>query len=198
MFIFAAVFVGLRFGYKVFAKIEFGMNDWLVLASIVATTPAIFVNVFGTASSGLGKDIWTLPPDKITDTIKYFWVATILYFLDTALTKLSIISFYIHIFPSARVRRLLWGTFAVTSAWGFAFVVGSIVQCQPISYFWTHWDGLHKGHCASPDGIGWSHAIMNIIFDLWILAIPLSQLRKMKLHWKKKVGIAIMFFLGTL
>ena len=195
----AAIFVVLRFACKLFVvKVKFGLDDWFVLASAVATTPSIFINVFGTTANGLGRDIWTLEPDDITGTIKYFWVVIILYFLETALTKLSIICFYINIFPSKTVLRVLWATFAVTSAWGVAFVIAAIFQCQPTSYFWTHWDGLHEGHCADPNAIGWSNAAMNIAFDIWILAIPLSQLRKLQLHWKKKVGVAIMFCLGTL
>ncbi|KAL3954227.1 hypothetical protein ACCO45_012183 [Purpureocillium lilacinum] len=175
----------------------FGLDDWFIIASVVATTPSIFVNVFGTTANGLGRDIWTLSHDDITDTLKFFWAVCVLYFLETALTKLSIICFYIHIFPSAKVRRVLWITFGVTVAWGVAFVVCGIFQCRPISFFWTHWDGLHEGHCVEPNAIAWSNAITNIAFDLWILAIPLSQLRGLQLHWKKKAGVAIMFCLGT-
>lgn len=39
---------------------------------------------------------------------------------------------------------------------------------------------------------------MSIALDLWILAIPLWQLRSLKMHWKKKVGVALMFCVGTL
>lgn len=199
MGILAAIFVIIRLVCKLFVvKARFGMDDWFVFASTATMIPSIFINIYGTTASGLGKDIWTLPPDDITAAIKHFWVAIFLYFLETALTKLSIISFYINIFPSWTVLRVLWGTFAITCVWGFVYVVTAISQCQPVSLFWTRWDGMHAGHCASKDGIGWSHAIINIILDLWILAIPLSQLRGLQLNWKKKIGVAIMFSLGTL
>ncbi|KAL3952852.1 hypothetical protein ACCO45_012795 [Purpureocillium lilacinum] len=151
MYIVAAMFVMIRLGYKVFViRIHFNMDDWFVLASAVATAPAIFVNVFGTTVNGLGQDIWNLPPHKISASIKYFWIDICLYFLDTTLTKLSIISFYIRTFPSSNVQRLLWATFTITGAWGTAFVLVGIFQCQPISHFWTQWDGLQTGQCASP------------------------------------------------
>lgn len=198
MAVFASVFVFLRVGYKIYAKIPLGMDDWFIIISYTATAPAIFVNIFGTTANGLGRDIWTLSPSDITKTLKFFWVACLLYFLETTLTKLSMICFYLGIFPSATVRRILWITFAVTSAWGFAFVLTGLVQCQPMNLFWTHWDGLHHGRCIDPRAFAWSHAILNIAFDLWILAIPISQLWTMRLHWKKKAGVAIMFSLGTL
>jgi hypothetical protein len=31
-----------------------------------------------------------------------------------------------------------------------------------------------------------------------MLGIPLWQIRSLKLHWKKKIGVAMMFFVGTL
>jgi hypothetical protein len=193
-----AVFVIMRLGYKLFANMPFGMDDWFVAASAVATLPSIFLNIYGTTANGLGKDIWTLSPENITNSMKYFWVLIILYFMETALTKLSIICFYLRIFTATRIQRILWATFIVTGAWGAVFVIVAIFQCRPISLFWTHWDGLHQGHCADANAIGWSNAGMNIAFDLWILAIPLSQLPRLKLHWKKKAGVAVMFCLGTL
>lgn len=39
---------------------------------------------------------------------------------------------------------------------------------------------------------------MSIALDVWMLAIPLWQLRGLKLHWKKKIGVAAMFIVGTL
>jgi hypothetical protein len=33
---------------------------------------------------------------------------------------------------------------------------------------------------------------------VWMIGIPLSQIKKLELHWKKKIGAAIMFLTGTL
>ena len=40
--------------------------------------------------------------------------------------------------------------------------------------------------------------MVSVVIDVWMIAIPLSQIRKLELHWKKKVGAAIMFLTGTL
>lgn len=42
-----------------------------------------------------------------------------------------------------------------------------------------------------------TRAAVSIGLDLWMLAIPLSQLPGLKLHWKKKVSVGLMFFVGT-
>lgn len=81
---------------------------------------------------------------------------------------------------------------------GVAFVVAVIFQCSPISYNWTKWDGEHEGSCLNITAIAWSNAAMSIVFDVWMLAVPLSLLHKLRLHWKRKLGVALMFSVGTL
>lgn len=198
MVAFAAAFVAMRFAFKiVVAQLDIGMDDWSVLACLVAATPSAVITVFGTVENGLGRDMWTLTPIQITKMLKYFYIMASLYFTQVALLKLTLIFFYIRVFPSKGVQRLLWGTVFFVIFWGFSYVVVAVLQCRPIHYFWTKWDGLHKGTCLNIDAITASNAGLSIALDLWILGIPLWQLYGLKLHWKKKVGVALMFCVGT-
>lgn len=199
MAIIAGGFVIVRFLYKIFyAKLDLGMDDWFVLATMIAAIPSAIITVHGMTSNGMGRDIWTLTPTQITKVLRYFYIMAWLYFTQVTLLKLTIISFYMRIFPAKPVRRVLWGTFIFTVLWGTAFVLTAIFQCRPIHYFWTKWDGMHEGTCVSTDKLSWSNASINIALDLWILGVPLWQLRELHLHWKKKIGVAFMFCIGTL
>ena len=195
----SGAFTVTRFVYKLLlAHLDLGLDDWLVLVTMISAVPSAVVIKFGSVPNGLGRDIWTLRPQQITNVGKFFYIMACLYFLQTALLKLSFISFYMRIFPAPGIRRLLWGTFALTAVWGTVFIITAIFQCRPISYFWTKWDGMHQGSCSNANAISWSHAAMSIALDLWILAVPLWQLRSLKMHWKKKIGVAVMFCIGTL
>lgn len=108
--------------------------------------------------------------------LRFFYIMASLYFTQLTLLKLTLIFFYIRVFPAAPVQRLLWGTVAFVVAWGFAFVIVAIFQCQPIHYFWNKWDGLHHGKCLQINAITASNAGISIALDLWILGIPLWQL----------------------
>ncbi|EGY21307.1 hypothetical protein VD0002_g7943 [Verticillium dahliae] len=198
MAIIAAIFVVLRFGLKLFiAPSPLGLDDWFVLLTLLVATPSAVITVYGTTANGLGKDIWTLDGHMITAVGRYFYIMASLYFTQLTLLKLSIIFFYTRIFPAREVQRLLWGTAIFTICYGVAFVITAIFQCQPIHYFWTKWDGMHEGKCHNANTISWTNAAISIALDLWMLAIPLWQLRSLKLHWKKKVGVAMMFCVGT-
>ncbi|KAF2633888.1 hypothetical protein BU25DRAFT_465102 [Macroventuria anomochaeta] len=198
MIIVAAAFVVIRFMFKAtVSRMDFGYDDWCVLITLISAVPSAIVTVYGTVKHGLGQDIWALTPQQITEMLKWFYVMASLYFTQVTLLKLSLIFFYIRVFPNKEVQRLLWGTVVFVTLWGIAFVITAIFQCQPIHYFWTKWDGLHKGICLDINAITASNAAISIALDFWILGIPLWQLWGLKLHWKKKVAVALMFCLGT-
>lgn len=176
---------------------EIGADDWAVLATTIISIPSAIVTVYGLVKYGLGQHIWTLHPEDITTMLKFFYIMAALYFTQAALLKLCLIFFYIRVFPSVEVQRLLWGTVTFVVLWGVCFVIAALLQCQPIHYFWEHWDGLHQGHCVNINAITTSHAGISIALDFWILGIPLQQLWGLKMHWKKKLGVALMFCVGT-
>ncbi|KAJ4993990.1 CFEM domain-containing protein [Stagonosporopsis vannaccii] len=198
MIIVTAAFVVIRFTFKAtVSRMDFGYDDWCVLVTLFSAVPSAIVTVYGTVKNGLGQDIWALTPQQITEMLKWFYVMASLYFTQVTLLKLSLIFFYIRVFPSKDVQRLLWGTVIFVVLWGLAFIITAIFQCQPIHYFWTKWDGLHEGKCLDTNAIAASNAAISIALDFWILGIPLWQLWGLKLHWKKKVAVALMFCLGT-
>ena len=114
--------------------------------------------------------------------------------------RASILLFYIRIFPpkqDKRFGRLLVGTMVFNLVYNFAFFLAIIFQCQPLPYFWTQWEGLHDGHCGNYNILAWVAAATGIAFDVWMLALPLSQLLGLSLPWKRKMMGGLMFFFGV-
>lgn len=174
------------------------LDDWFILFTLVVCVPSAVINVQLLSANGLGRDIWTLTPGMISDFARAFWVITILYFSEVFLLKLSLLFFYLRIFPASAIRRMLWGTIAFDIAFGMAFVLTAVFQCWPVSFNWTSWRGEGGGSCANVSAIAWANAAVSITIDLWMLALPLWQLKSLNLAWKKKLGVALMFCVGTL
>ncbi|ORY58549.1 CFEM domain-containing protein [Pseudomassariella vexata] len=194
----AGLFLILRVVHKFFVlKSALGMDDWFVIVVIISGIPSTVMSVHGLAANGLGKDIWTVPFDQITKFVMYFYIMEILYFAQVAILKLSILFFYLRIFPAQGIRRLLWGTVALNSVFGLAFVFVAIFQCSPIQFYWERWDLEHEGTCYSINAMAWANAGMSIMIDIWMLALPIWQIKSLKLNWKKKVGVGMMFSVGT-
>lgn len=188
----------VRLGFKLFDARSLSSDDYVVLFLILFALPSVLITHYGTAPNGVGRDIWTLTPENITNFLFYFYIMAIFYFGQVMLVKLCLLLFYLRIFPGPTVRRVLWGTIAFTVLFGIIFIFLAVFQCSPRSHFWEGWDGEHQGKCLDINAIAWANAGISIALDFWMLAIPLAQLRTLKLHWKKKIGVGLMFGVGTL
>jgi hypothetical protein len=148
--------------------------------------------------NGLGRDVWTLTTTEISQFVLYFYVSEILYLAGISLVKLSISLFYLHLFSTIVAPAVLWATVIFNVLYGLIFVTGAIFQCTPVDFYWMQYLDATDGHCININLFGWLNAAIGLIIDIWMLILPMSQVLPLKLHWKKKVGVAIMFLLGAL
>lgn len=193
----SGVAIVVRVVSKLVTGAEFGLDDYTIFATFVSGIPSSVLEVHGLTSNGLGKDIWTLSPTHITNYLHSFYVMEILYFAQVFLLKLSLLFFYLRIFPAPKFRQILWATIIFDILYGAAFILTGIFQCKPISFYWNQWSGEFKGSCVNVNGLGWANAIISIILDAWMLGLAFSQLVHLQIHWKKKVGVGMMFTVGT-
>ncbi|PSN58562.1 hypothetical protein BS50DRAFT_605556 [Corynespora cassiicola Philippines] len=177
---------------------SFGMDDiCLIIATYVGLTNAIITDR-GAIPSGLGRDVWTLNFSSITAFARFFYFIKVLYFVELTFVKLSFLFFYKRIFPRKEIARMIWVTIAFNSLFGLSFTLASILGCRPISRSWTYWDGSEpEKKCINTNSLVWSNAGISVAVDLWMLAIPLSQVIHLQLPTKKKIALAFMFGIGT-
>ncbi|KAH8837981.1 hypothetical protein MCOR27_006845 [Pyricularia oryzae] len=200
----SSALVVARLVYKVvtFGWLELGLDDLFIsLTIITGVIPSAIITTHGALPNGLGVDIWAVPVDNIYTFLKFHFVVSIIYFLQVGLLKMSLLFFYMRIFPAKEIQRVLWGTVAFNAAITINFVLMNALQCAPNpQLFWTAWDGepQHQGSCnLSFTDVSLGSAAFSIAIDVWMLAVPMWELRKLQLHWTKKLGVAIMFATGT-
>lgn len=150
--------------------------------------------------TGFGKDIWTISSfDQVDNFLFLFFVFECLYVVTLGMIRMSICFMYLRLFPNVhRFRQWVWGTQAVNAAFTIAFLAAALAQCRPMSTFWKNWDGEHPGQCVNIDAMVWSHAGINIALDLWMLALPASQVWELHMALRQKIRLMIMFGLGLL
>ncbi|KAF5132755.1 hypothetical protein E5D57_003375 [Metarhizium anisopliae] len=177
-----------------------GLDDWTIVAGLILGVPSVVIQVFFLTPTGLGRDIWTLDIPTLIAFGHYFYVMEILYLTLMMLIKVALSLFYLSIFPGTVIRRLLWVTVAFHIACGLAFILKTVLQCMPVAYNWEKFNGdaSTTGHCVDINASGWVNGVIGVVADIWLFALPLTQLKRLTLHWKKKVAAAIMFLTGAI
>jgi hypothetical protein len=130
--------------------------------------------------------------------LKIFYYTELLYLASIALTKISILLFYLRIFPDKGLRRAIWATIVACGVYLIIFVLVTALQCIPISLAWTRWDGEHEGRCINLNADAWTSAAFNILLDLIVIALPLRSLKNLAMGGRRKFGVMLMFLGGLL
>lgn len=140
--------------------------------------------------------MWTLKPMQITNLLKYYFFGEIFYVVALGVSKISILFFYLRVFPAKEFRIIIFVVMGFAVAYTFAFGFATALQCWPVSYAWTQWDGFHEGHCNNIHIQGWVAAAINIALDIVVMVLPLKHLANLNMDLKKKLMVMAMFSVG--
>ncbi|KFA60423.1 hypothetical protein S40285_07881 [Stachybotrys chlorohalonatus IBT 40285] len=183
---------------KLYWKLGIDKDDWcILLMTILLTIPSTVIGDHGLVANGMGLDIWTLQFDQITRFSTWFHVMAVLYFMQISLIKLSALFFYLRVFPVTKTRYIIIGTIVFNCMYGVIFIFVTVFQCLPVGYLSVRWMEEDEGSCINVNAMTWSNAGISIAVDIWMLFIPLLQIRSLQLSSKKKLGAALMFVTGT-
>ncbi|GIK00967.1 hypothetical protein Aspvir_004997 [Aspergillus viridinutans] len=186
---------------------QFGMDDLAMIVTMALVIPLSALSPV-LADLGLGKDMWTVPPDNITHILygsvmgsfdqdpKIYFYDELVYLSIIPLTKISICLFYLRVFPARPFRIMTYVVIGLNAGYLIAFVLISVFQCSPIKGAWLRWDGEGHYTCNNINAQGWSAAAINMVLDLTVMALPLRELYQLNLSLRKKLFVMFMFSLG--
>ncbi|KAJ0166850.1 hypothetical protein CTA2_5603 [Colletotrichum tanaceti] len=173
---------------------------WDDYAVIVAMAAALTVSSISPIADyhGVGKDIWTLHQYDLEMALFYYYVAEIIYFIAQGFAKVALCLFMLRIFPKKNMRVRIYMVCGLVLAYMMAFIIATLLQCQPISYFWKQLDDTIEGKCNDVHLQAWISAGINIALDVIIIALPIRSLWAMQASLAKKITAICMFSLGAL
>ncbi|KAJ4292717.1 hypothetical protein N0V90_009380 [Kalmusia sp. IMI 367209] len=188
----ALIAVGIRVWMS---GVDFWLDDAMCVVAIVFAIPMAVLE-FLMSGLGFGKDIWTLTPDQIYRIVQYTWLTEICWFVSIGCTKLAFLFLYLRVFPRQKLRKAVHVLIGMGALSILIFTIIVTVNCIPVTYIWTSWDGEHSGKCINLNAFVWAHAIIDIVFDCVIFALPIPELIKLKMSLKKRIMIVAMFSVG--
>ena len=140
--------------------------------------------------------MWNVPTNSITTVLHIYYWDEMFYATSLSLTKISILFFYLKIFPGRQFRYMVYTLIFANICYIIVFDCLFAFQCNPIAGAWLSWNGGLASKCININIVVWSAAAINIVLDLAVLALPLPELFRLSMSLRKKIQIITMFAVG--
>lgn len=133
-------------------------------------------------------------PGRLLTRPQEEWYSFLLYTLSLSFTKTSILLLYRRILPPGPSRTANHVLLALVMACNVFAVGVTAGTCVPVR---AAWDERVEGRCLG-EVVHLGNSILNVLTDFAIFSLPLPSVVRLKMHWRKKVGLLVVFMLGFL
>lgn len=204
MIVLSVIVVGLRFYTRFSLKTGFGWDDWSILISLssllaagvcVLTASIIDPDAAWLAVSYTDPDYVYTPANQAH--LKLSWISSILYFSIVCPAKLSILLMYNRIFAiSPSFRRQVYTMGALVTLFWITCTLANIFNCWPVKWSWVN-SLTPAEYCFNFNIFWFATGIVEVVFDIIIIILPVNMVRRLQMSLKKRVGLTTVFLLGA-
>ncbi|GIJ99480.1 hypothetical protein Aspvir_001612 [Aspergillus viridinutans] len=125
--------------------------------------------------------------------MEYWFLCDIGYAISSILCKISVAIFLLRVMVRPAHRRIMYAVTALTVIVGIIFFIFMMVQCSPVSYFWTRMHGDTNGKCGYVDAIIimlYLFSAASALFDLTVGLLPILLVRNLQMNKRTKIAVA--------
>ncbi|KAK0634102.1 hypothetical protein B0T14DRAFT_561619 [Immersiella caudata] len=189
----AAVFVATRYYTRQLLLRVWSWEDWIIVLSLLLST-LCSASITIQAALGVGRHIWTVPPQNATPLAMAGWFTLLFYFLSLWATKLSILMLYRRMLVYSWVKVSTTVLFTITIFFGLWTIITVFTACVPLTAFW---DRSVKGICHENRWYATTSA-MHISTEFFIYILPMPAIRTLRLRFRLRILLFSLFGFGFL
>ncbi|KAK6215534.1 hypothetical protein QIS74_08553 [Colletotrichum tabaci] len=185
----AVIATVLRCYVRLFLVKNFGVDDWCMLGAI--TSFILFVSCALTGVHyGTGRHRKDLGDEDWESAMMYWWYCYLWYCLAMIASKISIGYFLLRITVRKVDVWIIYIVMMLTVCTGVVFFFVTLLQCQPISYFWNK--RTQDGHCVPMDviiALTYLYSAFSVICDFTFAILPIVLIWNLKMDRKTKLAL---------
>ncbi|KAL4966090.1 uncharacterized protein BDV14DRAFT_199223 [Aspergillus stella-maris] len=193
------VLLALRLFARSLTQARRGWDEFLLIPSYLFLVGLIICLYLDVQYGGLGRPTPVVvdeDPQQLVMFLKILYILDWFYVPSNALSRVSVVALYLRIFTQKAYRGACWFVIAFLLGNMTATVIAAQLECFPLAYTWDR--NIPGGTCF--DQILWYKLsnIPNVVADVLILALPIPTVWNLKASRGKKIGITIVFFMGSI
>ncbi|CAI6342044.1 unnamed protein product [Periconia digitata] len=144
---------------------------------------------------GFGKHLWDLQHGQLKENLRLFYIASTTYVIVLGMIKVSIVMFYLQIFPYRSFRILSYSLMAYIVSSNLGIFLATVFSCWPVPRFWNR---DVPGTCLDVNALAFANSGNAIVQDFLLLIFPMLYIGRLNIPNRRKVVVGIMFAVGTL
>ena len=130
-------------------------------------------------------------PETLVLFIKMQLVYITFYIPANLLPKLIIISYYMRIFNSKKLRITCWVLVGIILVYLVLAMLITWLSCIPIQYLWD--SSIRSARCIDIYAWWTYGTVPNIFIDFFMILLPVPVIWKLQLSWKDRAGLLAAF-----
>ncbi|KAL5343836.1 hypothetical protein BJX70DRAFT_393258 [Aspergillus crustosus] len=171
------------------SRLKYSWDDYTICVALMGQLSYACLMALNVAN-GEGLHIIFIKDQRLF--VQVFVGAIVCYSIAIMLTKISILLFYHRIFPIQWLTIVSYLMGAVVIAYNIAVIFVASFQCIPLSSLWTG----RPGQCIDPSPPFTALAIVNVVTDFAILALPIQPVLRLQMKTRRKIQVLSIFLLG--
>ncbi|RII11596.1 hypothetical protein CUC08_Gglean005595 [Alternaria sp. MG1] len=195
--ILALMFLGQRLYTKVRLMKQFQIDDAFVILGWACSVGTQGILITGFSTGSMGVHAWEIPIEKYAFYSRLILAAPLVYAACCALTKITLCIFYSRLSPSVAFQWAVWTTVVICASSYIAIFFSLLFACKPIA---ASWDPLLRptAACVNQGAIYIATAVIGIVTDVMLISIPVPTIWGLQMPTKQKIGLTLMFGVGSI
>ncbi|KAA8893772.1 hypothetical protein FN846DRAFT_977459 [Sphaerosporella brunnea] len=189
---------GSRLYVRIFIVKNFGLDDVMVIIALIMCLGFALLGFF-ISENGSGRHLWDVPPEQVAVWFKCYYAAVSSYIYVAFFVKTSLLVFLMRIFPGKRLQRNAKYMIAFLVAFTISSEMATTFSCDPVQAGWDK--TIKDAKCWSAYKL-WCFVIYEGVImslsDVAIMLLPMWDLWELKLPYRKKMELMVMFGLGLI
>ncbi|PTB47655.1 hypothetical protein M431DRAFT_549988 [Trichoderma harzianum CBS 226.95] len=185
-YFFASFFLALRYfqAAKLVKQVEI---DLIILTLAYGLSLYYFITLVNLMSHGWEKHLWDVSLAQIMEFNKELLPNTLTYLITPSITKMAMLAVLFRINPSLIYRCVVVS--AAVAILAYTLTLTSITggPCNP----------LKSGTTSCLENVALAQAVMNIVSDFAVIAIPIPTIHRLNFTLKQKLSVGCILAIGS-
>lgn len=181
--------------------LRLGLDDLFIVPGVILAITWPVLQILAVVYGGAGKHIWDVTYEEYGYFKRYTNWSKIFFFVAVGVVKVSICLFNRRLTSMTSNKWLLFNNvfLVLLAIYILVSLFWNIFLCNPV---WGGWDAIRLGRegvvakCFPVGKMGTIMSTIHVVMDFGLLAVPLIVLWKVKMGWRTRGRLYIVFAVG--